>query len=164
MSVADIHIGATDRPAPPAPFNDDPLRDWIALLPQPLRFLLVGSIGLAADLCVFTIVIAMGLNPLLARLISLAIATLITWRLNRMFTFAHSGRQQGEEALRYAVVTATAQGVSYVVFAMLVLTLLHWLPQAALIAGAAVGATVSYAGHRCFSFRPHSLLASYMDD
>ena len=41
-------------------------------------------------------------------------------------------------------------------FAALVLTLLHGLPQAALIAGAAIGAIVSYNGHRWFSFLPRA--------
>ncbi len=78
------------------------------------------------------------------RLFSLAAATLVTWRLNRALTFDRSGRHQGEEALRYAAVTAAAQGTSYTVFAA--------LPQAALIAGALAGALISYNGHRLFAF------------
>ena len=63
-------------------------------------------------------------RPLLMRLFSLAAATLVTWRLNRALTFDRSGRRQGEEAMRYATVTAVAQGTSYAVFAALVLTVL----------------------------------------
>ena len=86
------------------------------------------------------------------RLFSLAAATLVTWRLNRALTFDRSGRHQGEEALRYAAVTAAAQGTSYTVFAALVLTVLGSLPQAAIVIGAAAGALVAYNGHRLFSF------------
>lgn len=161
MSIIDIHIETAERPAPPAPFSDDPLRDCIAHLPRPLRFLAVGGIGLATDLSVFTILAALGLHPLAARLVSLAIATGVTWRLNRMFTFEQSGRQQADEALRYAAVTAAAQGVSYASFALLVLTVLHSIPQAALLAGAGVGALISYAGHRRFSFVPRAASPSY---
>ena len=49
---------------------------------------------------------------------------MVTWRLNRALTFDRSGRHQGEEVLRYAAVTAAAQGTSYAVFAVLVLTVL----------------------------------------
>jgi putative flippase GtrA len=58
--------------------------------------------------------------------------------------------------MRYAAVTALAQGTSYAVFAALVLTVFAWLPQAALMSGALVGAFVSYNGHRLFAFAPRA--------
>jgi putative flippase GtrA len=91
-------------------------------------------------------------RPLLMRLFSLAAATIVTWRLNRALTFDQSGRRQHHEAMRYAAVTAAAQGTSYAVFAALVLTVLGALPQVALIAGALSGALISYNGHRLFAF------------
>ena len=48
--------------------------------------------------------------------------------------------------------TAASQGTSYAVFAALVLTISAALPQAALVAGAVVGAIVGYNGHRLFAF------------
>jgi putative flippase GtrA len=100
-----------------------------------------------------------GVHPLLARAVSLAVATMVTWRLNRALTFDRSGRHQGEEVLRYAAVTAAAQGTSYAVFTVLVLTVLDWLPQAALLAGSAVAALFSYNGHRLVSFAPRRALS-----
>jgi putative flippase GtrA len=141
------------------PDTSDPFRVLAERLPRPLRFLGVGGIGLITDLGVFTLLIAAWPYPLLARLVSLAAATLVTWRLNRALTFDRSGRHQADEAARYAAVTATAQGVSYTVFAVLVLTLLAKLPQAALLAGAAVGALFSYNGHRLFAFKPSAASA-----
>jgi putative flippase GtrA len=131
-----------------------PVRALAERLPRPLRFIAVGCIGLATDLCVFTLISVYLHYPLAVRLISLAVATLVTWRLNRALTFARSHRTQHEEAVRYAIVTAVAQGTSYAVFAALVLTVLGWLPQAALMCGALVGAFVSYNGHRLFAFAP----------
>src|SRR5689334_23095699 len=128
-------------------------------VPRPLRFLAVGSMGLAADVALFTVAFQAGLHPLLAQLVALAIATVLTWRLNRAFTFDASGRTQGEEAMRYSVVTAAAQAASYGVFAALVMTIFAWLPQAAIVAGAAVGALVSYNGHRMFAFAPRKAAA-----
>jgi len=132
----------------------DPLRVLAEHLPRPLRFLGVGAIGLTTDLCVFTILNGYAPRPLLMRVFSLAAATLITWRLNRALTFDRSGRRQGEEAMRYAVVTAAAQGTSYAVFAALVLSVLGALPQAAILMGAAIGALIAYNGHRLFAFAP----------
>lgn len=138
----------------PRPAADDPLRALAERLPRPFRFLGVGGIGLITDFCVFTLLIGYQPRPLLMRLFSLAAATLVTWRLNRALTFDRTGRRQRDEALRYAAVTAAAQGTSYAVFAALVLTVLAFLPQAALLAGAAVGALIAYNGHRLFAFAP----------
>jgi putative flippase GtrA len=124
------------------------------LLPQPLRFVAVGSLGLATNIAVFTIVWMLGVPSLTAGLLALVTATLLTWRLNRAFTFDRTGRPQREEAMRYAVVTAVAQGTSYAAFVVLALTVLVRLPQAAIVAGAAVGALISYNGHRLFAFAP----------
>jgi putative flippase GtrA len=138
----------------------DPVRALVERLPRPLRFIAVGCIGLATDLCVFTLITVYVPYPLAVRLISLAVATFVTWRLNRAITFARSHRAQHEEAVRYAIVTAVAQGTSYAIFATLVLTMLGTLPQAALMCGAAVGAVVSYNGHRLFAFAPRKPIVS----
>jgi putative flippase GtrA len=134
----------------------DPIRRLVALLPRPLRFLGVGGFGLATDLALFTLLAAGHFDLLLARLVSLSAATLVTWRLNRAFTFDRSGRHPAHEAMRYAAVTAAAQGTSYGIFAALVLTVLREVPQAALLIGAAGAAIVSYNGHRLFAFAPRA--------
>jgi putative flippase GtrA len=148
MSVEKLDMRARARP--------DPLRVLAEYLPRPLRFLAVGGLGLATDICVFTILIGYAPRPLLMRLFSLAAATLVTWRLNRALTFDQSGRRQRDEAVRYATVTAVAQGTSYAVFAALVLTVFGWLPQAALLVGAVAGALIAYNGHRLFAFAPRA--------
>jgi putative flippase GtrA len=125
-------------------------------LPRPLRFLGVGAIGLLVDLSVFTAIPAHMDHPLTVRLIAITVATLVTWRLNRALTFNTSGRRQHAEAARYAVVTALAQGTSYAIFTVLVLQMFSLLPQAATVIGAAVGAIVSYSGHRLYAFAPQT--------
>jgi len=142
MSASNIELEA----------SPDRLRALAERLPRPLRFLAVGALGLTTDFCVFTILIGYDHRVLLMRLVSLACATLVTWRLNRALTFDRSGRRQHEEALRYATVTAVSQGTSYAVFAALVLTVLASLPQVALVLGAVAGAFIGYNGHRLFAF------------
>lgn len=151
MSVGSIELDAGVKSASS---GRDPLRALAERLPRPLRFLGVGGLGLTTDFCVFTILMGYAPRPLLVRLVSIALATLVTWRLNRALTFDPSGRQPGDEAMRYALVTAVSQGTSYAVFAALVLTALGSLPQAALLVGAVVGAVVGYNGHRLFAFAP----------
>jgi putative flippase GtrA len=155
MRNSDVEFGAAagDRP-PRANPDHDPVRRLVEVLPQPLRFLGVGGLGLVTDLAVFTAIIAHSPHPLLARVVSLAVATLVTWRLNRALTFDRSGRRPAAEAMRYAVVAASAQVVSYAVFAALVVTVLAAAPQLAVIIGAACGALVSYSGQKLFAFRP----------
>ncbi|MBX9774523.1 MAG: GtrA family protein [Xanthobacteraceae bacterium] len=135
-----------------APASEDRLRATAERLPRPVRFLVVGGLGLITDIGCFTLILQYGVPPLLARVVSLAVATLVTWRLNRALTFDASGRRQNREAARYVTVTAVAQGTSYLVFALLTLTVLAALPQLAIIAGAAAGALLSYNGHRLFAF------------
>jgi putative flippase GtrA len=132
----------------------DPIRALVEVLPRPVRFLGVGGLGLITDLAVFTLIVAHAPHPLLARLVSLAVATLVTWRLNRALTFDDSGRRPADEAIRYATVAAAAQATSYLVFAVLVVTVLGAIPQLAVLIGAATGALVSYSGQTLFAFRP----------
>jgi len=155
MRLSNIERCAAGVAAPEhAAAVDDPVRRFFEVLPRPLRFLGVGGLGLITDLAVFTLVTAHGLNPFGARLISLAFATLVTWRLNRALTFDRSGRRTADEAMRYAAVATAAQAMSYGVFAALLVTLLGPAPQLAVIGGAAAGALVSYLGQALFAFRP----------
>jgi putative flippase GtrA len=157
MGRSNVEYGAAAGEMPCHASSDhDPVRRLFAVLPRPLRFLGVGGLGLITDLAVFTLIIAQTPHPLLARLASLAIATLVTWRLNRALTFDHSGRRTADEAMRYAAVAASAQAVSYAVFAALIVTVLAAMPQLAVIVGAACGALVSYSGQALFAFRPRT--------
>jgi putative flippase GtrA len=151
MCVSNVEFAVTPQPAAP---SDDPVRKRLESWPRPVRFLGVGGLGLITDLAIFTILIAHAPHPLLVRLVSLAFATLVTWRLNRALTFDRSGRHPADEAMRYATVAGCAQAVSYAVFALLVVTALTATPQLALLIGAASGALVSYAGQLLFAFRP----------
>jgi putative flippase GtrA len=161
MCVSNVEFGAAAAATPvPAGADHDPVRRLVEILPRPLRFLGVGGLGLVTDLAIFTIAIDHGLHPLVARLVSLAIATLVTWRLNRALTFDRSGRHAADEAMRYAAVAASAQVVSYGLFAVLVVTVLAALPQLAVLIGSAAGAVVSYSGQKLFAFRPHRPAAS----
>ncbi|WP_051928842.1 GtrA family protein [Thermopetrobacter sp. TC1] len=122
-----------------------------------MRFLMVGLAGLATDMAVFHLMATAGLHPYVARFISLAVATVLTWQLNRRFTFGASGRRQAEEGLRYVLVTLVAQGVNYVTFALLIAGPLSDHKSLAILFGAGVATIFSYTGHSLFSFAPKTV-------
>ena len=152
MRSSDDPVGV--GPAAVQMLEQDWLRRRLAFVPRPFRFLAVGSLGLITDLGVFTAIPMHFEQPLAVRVVSLACATVVTWRLNRALTFNASGRSQRDEAMRYASVTALSQGTSFVIFTLLVLTIFAWLPQAALVSGAAAGAIIAYMGHSRVAFAP----------
>lgn len=149
MRASNVEFGAASAIA-----ETDPVRRLASILPRPIRFLAVGGLGLITDLAVFTLIIADTPHLLAARIVSLTVATLLTWRLNRALTFDHSGRPPAEEAMRYAAVAVAAQAVSYAAFAGLVVSALAATPQLAVLIGAMAGALVSYGGQAAFAFRP----------
>lgn len=119
-----------------------------------VSFIGVGFAGLAVDLAVFTGLERLGLWYGFARAISIPVATVVTWTLNRRFTFAATGRKAHHEVLRYGVVTAVAQSVNYGVM-LLAVRLAPQLPHViAAFTGAVVATVFSYTGQRFFTFAP----------
>ncbi len=118
-----------------------------------VKFLSVGVTGLAVHSLLFTALFrGVGLGDTLSWLIALGVATLVTWTLNRRLTFAPSGRGHLAEALRYVLVTAVSQGISYGVFLGLGVEAPHLPRTLALIVGAGVATVFSYTGQRFFTF------------
>ena len=139
----------------PNPFPlPTPAKRLLARAPQgSLPFLSVGMTGLATHSLMFTTLFhVVGLNDKLAWLVSICIATTVTWVLNRRLTFAPSGRGHLAEALRYILVTAVSQGVSYGVFLGLGVEAPHLPRTLALIVGSGVATIFSYSGQRFFTF------------
>jgi putative flippase GtrA len=116
------------------------------------KFGCVGIAGLFCDMSAFTGLESAGCPALSARFASLLFATFVTWRLNRALTFKPSAPPSHEEAMRYLAVTALAQGLSYMIFAALVIFAPALKSQLAVLIGAATAALFSFEGHRHFSF------------
>ena len=116
------------------------------------RFLLVGLVGLATDATAFAILARAGFGEPWARALSLALATVVTWRLNRRFTFRASGRPVAEEAARYVAVALAAQGFNWSLFLLLRTAVPQAPALAALVASAVCAAGFSFAGQRALTF------------
>lgn len=142
-----------------------------------VAFLSVGVTGLAIHMALVGVLsrlfaaLGLGVTPVALRLgagapltmqlnagqslawwLALTVATFFTWRLNRLFTFAASGRASGSEIRRYILVTLVSQGISFSVFT-LVGAFLSWFPASlAVLPGAVVATLFSYTGQRFFTF------------
>ncbi len=118
-----------------------------------MRFVLVGGTGFAIDAILLkTIVVADLAGPLSARIFSIALAGLVTWQLNRNFTFAPSGDKKLTEATRYSGVIVVASLVNYVVYAGLMLAMPALEPLVALVASSIGAMGFSYVGYDRFVF------------
>jgi len=116
------------------------------------RFLAIGVAGLGVDMSVFTLLHNEGLSAAAARAFSIGAATLITWTLNRRYTFPSTGRRKRIEIVRYASVVVLSQGLSYATFLTLCEILPHLPPVSSLIIGAVAATAFSFGGQRLFTF------------
>ncbi|MCF6328558.1 MAG: GtrA family protein, partial [Henriciella sp.] len=83
-----------------------------ALLKRLGRFGVVGGLGFVVDAGLTVTLIQAGLDPFSARLIAIALAMLVTWRLNRAVTFGSSDTSQKTEGLRYSAVAVSAAAIN----------------------------------------------------
>ncbi|HEY3697087.1 GtrA family protein [Phenylobacterium sp.] len=124
----------------------------VSELNRGFRFLAVGCGGLATDAGLFLLLHGQGLAKPGARAVSLMAAALVTWTLNRLFTFEASGRSRRAELGRYGLVALGAQGFNYVLFLSLCAMAPHVPPLAFLLASAVAATAFSYTGQRFFTF------------
>lgn len=117
------------------------------------RFGLVGGIGFVVDAGLTTTLIHAGLDPFSARVIAIAFAMLVTWRLNRAITFGASDTSQKSEGVRYFAVALAAAAVNYAAYAGLMLTLPALIPAIAVALATGVSMVVSYLGFSRFAFK-----------
>ena len=148
---------------PPVPASDAAAPAWLQRLERSLpfppivwriaRFLTVGLVGLGVDSGLFWSLYQTGVSLEMARALSLACATLVTWGLNRLFTFAPSGRSPLQELSRYVAVALVAQGFNYGLFLVLVRLDAGAHPLLCLVVSAIATAALSFTGQSFIAFR-----------
>ena len=117
------------------------------------RFILIGGLGFIADAGLLLVFIQMGLNPFAARVVSISVTMIMTWRLNRALTFGPSHDSAMKEAARYFSVAVTVAALNYVVYASLLVAVANCPPVLATALATGVCTLVSFLGYGRFAFR-----------
>jgi putative flippase GtrA len=130
-----------------APGAQHPLRHGLA-------FLVSGTVAFLVDAGVLKVLAAVfGFHPVLARVVSLLLALVTSWLLQRRFTFRLTTPPTFAELLRYLGVQSTVAAINYGIF---VLILVLWPaidPLLALAVSCIIGMFFSYFGIRFGAFR-----------
>ncbi len=121
------------------------------------RFGLVGVVGFVVDAGVLQLLVAvLDWGPVAARLVSIPVAVLATWLLNRNITFSESRDAPAHKSLlRYAAVSAAGATVNFAIYTALVLSfsLMALHPVVPLAFASVVALVVNYLGSKYFAFR-----------
>ncbi|MGD9945587.1 MAG: GtrA family protein [Burkholderiaceae bacterium] len=117
-------------------------------------FLVVGSIGFTVDFALLAALLAAGLRPTVARVPSVAVALVVTWLLNRRFSFQAAGAPSVSEFLAYLSVAGVSALLNYAIYAGLVVLGLGPLLALALATG--VTLVLNFLGFSKLVFRPRS--------
>ena len=123
------------------------------MLPQFVRFIVVGVAGFLLDALILMAAIGFAsMGPLSARLFSFPPAFLLTWSLNRYWTFDDGHlKPSGRQLTTYFIIQAAGFFVNYAIYA----TTLKYVPN---IVGGPIGALVIATG---FVALQSFLLAKY---
>lgn len=122
-----------------------------------LRFLVVGTVGFAIDGGLVWMLVSDGLNPLVTRCFSFPSAVIVTWWLNRIWTFATGPNgSKGRQISAYFAVQIVGALTNLCVYAMLLLfiesTALNVM--IAFTFGSIIGLFVNFTGSKRFVFAP----------
>ena len=113
-----------------------------------VRFLCVGAVGFFADAAMLALLTSiLGIEPLIARCLSIAFALTVTWLLNRTLTFGRSSRGMAIEGARYGGVGVATSLFNYAIYAALLLAAPATPPLVALVVASAAATLLSYLGY-----------------
>lgn len=128
---------------------------------QLLRFAVTGVLGLVTDVAVLYGALALGSGPYAGRVLSFLAAVLVTWRLNRRYTFAPATRSRPPPASlwtewwRYLGAMTGGALVNLATYT-LVLALLApapWLPALGVALGSLAGMALNFVTAKFFVFK-----------
>ena len=117
------------------------------------RFAIVGGLGFVVDSCFTLALIHRGIDPYTARVFAIALAMMVTWRLNRALTFDTRGTDQAAEGIRYFTVAIIAAILNYAIYAGLLLTIPVLPPLLAIVIAIGSVTMLSFAGYRHLVFK-----------
>ena len=118
-----------------------------------IRFAFVGGVGFVVDAGMLVWLVSADVSPFAARVVSILLAMLVTWRLNRSLTFGASSDHQVREASRYLIVAASVAALNYVLYAGLISLVPACPPVLATAISTMCCMLVSFSGYGRFAFR-----------
>lgn len=117
---------------------------------QFIRYLVVGGAALGLDMGIVLALGQAGIAPQHARIVSLILATLFTWVLNRFFSFAAApiagAWRLARELALYGLASLAGMTVNYLVFVGALHAGVHVLT--AMVAGTLAGICVNFPAYR----------------
>ncbi len=142
-------IEDTETPPSGGGRPEDRLRRYAA-------FALAGTVGFGVDAGLLLVLnTLLGVDPALARIVSLVLAVSATFLINRRYTFAAEGGDAasiGRDYVRYWLVAGAMAFANYLVFVLIVVALPALPPVLALCVASAVAMVFSYVGYERFAF------------
>lgn len=126
-------------------------------------FVLIGGIGFVVDASILTTLsVSLSVNIYISRLISFSSATLVTWLLNRTYTFKQQvapNARKLDEYRRYIVIQIGGGLINLLVFSILILIRPDWssIPILPLAIGAVFGLIFNFTGTRFWVYTPKKI-------
>ena len=118
-----------------------------------LLFAVVGDAGFLVDAGMLALLLHVSpLGPFSARIVAIAAAMLVTFWLNRTFTFGRSDRSLAVEGTRYGGVGISAALLNYAVYAVILLVFPAVWPVLAVAVASVVAMVWSFLGYSRFVF------------
>jgi putative flippase GtrA len=117
------------------------------------KFAIVGALGFGVDYSCLRLFMWAGLGALIGRALSIPIANVFTWLLNRSWSFGRSQLPWYRELFNYALVAGLAALVNYCSFAAIVSLVPDISPLIATAVATAISMLFSFAGFGNFVFR-----------
>ena len=116
-------------------------------------FVVAGSCGFLTDAGLLHVLITYtALGPYFGRVVSIGTAMMVTWLINRNFTFEKPERATADEGIRYAFVGILSALLNYSVFATLIYTMPLIQPLVAVVGASLAAMGFSYFGYSRFVF------------
>jgi putative flippase GtrA len=117
------------------------------------RFAFVGGLGFLLDACITLALIGRGIDPFTARIIAIALAMMVNWRLHRSVTFGASDTSQATEGIRYFTVALLAAALNYAIYVALLLFVPFVSPLMAIIIAIGTVTALTFVGYRNLVFK-----------
>ena len=114
---------------------------------QIVKFAVIGFIGFGIDSLLLYAFLYMGLGAYTARAVSIPVAMLATWTLNRNWSFGKSGKPWTVELVQYMGVAGFAALVNYGIYALALQFIVGMKPFWALVVASGIAMFVSNFGY-----------------